>query len=91
MAAAIVTLKHPIQFGETLIETLEVKPTGRALRDFTLPMEGDKVDFQPFKLAVVGLKMSGHIAGAEKIADMMHPGDMRDLAIVVLGFFDGAA
>lgn len=87
MASIKFILKTPVKFGSEEISELEVKPTGRALRDFTLPMSEGKVDYQPHVLAVVGLKMSGKLIGADKIADEMTVEDLNGLAKIVMSFF----
>jgi hypothetical protein len=89
-APVIIKLTEPVEFGSTMIETLELKPTGRAMRGLTLPMEKGKLDYQPWPLAVVGLKMAGHVATAETIADRLSPADLTEVANTVLGFFAGS-
>src|SRR5690242_7316417 len=79
-----VKLKHPIQFGEDMVETLTIKPTARAFRDFGLPMQQDgTIIFQPYPLAGVGIRMAGR---PNALLDRMHPEDMWEVAQVALGF-----
>jgi hypothetical protein len=87
----IVRLSTPIKFGDEMIEELVLKPVSRAFKDFELPMEegaeGVKLVFQPYKCAIVGLKMSGHVVDATKLVDMLDPKDLVKLASAVFGFF----
>lgn len=90
--AAVVSLRVPIEFGKLgPITELVIKPSGRAYRDLTIPMTvnsdgSKKIDFQPYPLAVVGLKMAGHVAEAQILADRMDPKDMTEVALEVMGF-----
>jgi len=83
-----IKLRVPIQFGkDTLIDELVMKPNARAFKDFTIPMGQDgAISYQPYKLALVGLKMAGHIAAAPNLVDKMDPRDMNEVAQAVLGF-----
>lgn len=90
MAPVVVKLKEPVQFGSELIEQLELRPTGRAMRDFSLVNKDGAVIFNPYDCAVVGVKMSGRLVGAEKIVDMMAPVDLMEVFQVVMGFIGGS-
>lgn len=86
--AKTVTLKlqEPVQFGKDAepIAELVLKPTARAFRDFSLPMREDgTVIYQPYPLALVGMRMAGHPAA---VLDLMCPEDMAEVARVVMGF-----
>jgi hypothetical protein len=78
-----------VPFGkEQVIEELVLKPNSRAFKDYELPMREDgTVLFQPYALAVVGLKMAGHIAGAAQIVDRLCVADMMAVSHAVMGFF----
>lgn len=83
-----ITLKMPVQFGKELIEELELKPTGRAMRGLRVESTGNGgFVYEPFAYAVAGLKMAGHVASAEAIADRLHPADQQEIATAVLSFF----
>ena len=89
MATKVIKLRTPITFGSTVLEELELKTTGRALREFSLPMTPEgKIDYQPHALAVVGLKMAGQVAAAATIVDKMEDlQDLSEIAQTVMGFF----
>lgn len=80
------TLSQPIEFGkDNLISELDLKPTARAFKEFALPMKPDGgFLFQPYDLAVVGMKMAGHPAA---LADKLSVEDMNEIAQAVIGFF----
>lgn len=87
MAASVkVKLTEPVQFGkDELIEELELKPLSRHFREFSLPMTGDgKIDYQPYKLAQVGVQMAGK---PSMFVDKLSVIDMVAVAQEVLGFF----
>lgn len=89
MAAPVtVRLREPVQFGRDAepITELVLKPTARHFRDFTLPMKEDgTMLYQPYPLALIGMKMAGHPAA---VLDLMHPADMSEVARVVMGFIE---
>lgn len=83
-----VRLRKPIPHGSQPIEELTLKPTSRAFKDFSLPMTAElKIDYQPYALALVGLKMAGYVVDSSKLIDRMDPKDMVELSQAVLGFF----
>lgn len=83
-----ITLRKPIPYGKgQSIESLELKPNARAFRDFGLPMGADKsIVFQPYPLAVVGLKLAGHHVNAAQLVDKLDSKDMHEIAMAVFGF-----
>lgn len=83
-----IKLRQPIQFGQTMIEELTLKPNARAFKDFSLPADAKgKVDYQPYQLALVGLKLAGHMAAAPALVDKLDPKDMVELSQAVFSFF----
>lgn len=83
-SSVTVKLSVPVQWGKETIESLEIKPTARAFRDFSIPMtENGKIDYQPYQLAKVGLLCAGKV---ESIVDKLEVADMVKVAQVVLGF-----
>ncbi len=87
MSAPItIRLSTPVQFGKDAepIAELVLKPTARAFRDVTLPMNEDgTTHFRPYELALAGVKMAGYPA---PFLDMMDPADMMEVATTVMGF-----
>lgn len=87
-------LQVPVQFGQELIERLTLRPRGKHLRDYTLPMRQEPGEdlpvllFQPYALAEVGLKMA-EVAGVRTVLDKMDVADVWGLAQVVFGFING--
>lgn len=80
-------LRDPVQFGSELIEELVFKPSARAFKEFSLPMDQrGKIDYQPYALAQVGIKMAGHPAA---VVDKLSVRDMNEVAQAVLGFLVG--
>lgn len=90
----VVELRSPVQFGRDAepVTRLELRPTGRAMRELrvTMGVEGDRrvVEFEPYLLCLVGLKMAG-IAGDKAFADLMDPQDIWEVGQAVLGFTMG--
>lgn len=88
---AVVELQTPVQFGRDSepVTRLELKASGRALRELTVPMsvEGTSqiVMVKPYELTLVGLRMAG-IAGDRAFADLMDPRDIWEVAQQVMGF-----
>ncbi len=86
-----IKLRRPVQFGRDAepVTELELKATGRALRELVVPMgaEGDlsMMLVKPYDLALVGLKMAG-VAGDKAFADLMDPRDIWEVGQAVLGF-----
>jgi hypothetical protein len=78
-------LRKPIPFGkDTVISELRLMVSARAFKEFSLPMKEDgTIMFQPYALAVVGIKMAGQPAA---IADKLDVRDMMELATAVMGF-----
>jgi hypothetical protein len=80
-------LRHPVDFGKERITELEMKPTGRHMRDFKMKMGmGDEeltilVEF--YTLCQLGLTLAGK---PRVIADSMHPADIVGVGMLVLGF-----
>ena len=87
MAAEIkIALSTPVKLGENgeLIESLTLKPTARAFRDFALQMRDDgTVVFEPYKLAGIGVRLAGQVP---QILDLLDPADMMEVATAVMGF-----
>lgn len=84
----IIKLRQPVQFGRDAepVSELELKPNGRALRDLSIGMTAEgKVDFEPYKLTLVALRMAG-VAGDKAFADLMDPADIWEVGQAVLGF-----
>ena len=78
-------LRTPIKVGAELVTDLTLKSTARAWKDFSLPMSAEgKIDFQPYVLAQVGLKMAAQAPG---LVDHMDAADMFRLSQVVMSFF----
>jgi hypothetical protein len=91
-APITVKLREPISFGKETIEELAIKFNGRAMRDLKIPLtaEGGMI-FEPYPLTVVGMKMAGHIANAEALADRLTDGqDMTEIAQVIFSFLGGS-
>lgn len=89
-ASVTVKLSAPVQFGKDSdpVTELVLKPTPRAFKDFSLPMTADNgVLFQPYALALVGLKLAG-IAGGPAFLDKMSISDMNEVAREVMGFLN---
>lgn len=86
-----IQLRQPVKFGRDAepVTELVLQPNGRALRDLTLTIApGDvesKIDFRPYDLTLVGLRMAG-IAGDKAFADLMCPQDIWEVGQAVLGF-----
>lgn len=77
-------LVHPIDFGKERIETLELKPTGRAMRDFSLEITKDGgMRVELYRLCLVGLTMAGKPSA---IADKMDAEDVSGLGMRALAF-----
>lgn len=75
----------PIEWGKQSIGELTIRPYGKAVRDLTLPMTPEgKIDYRPYDLAKVALRMAGH---ADGVIDKMHPKDISACAQVALSFF----
>lgn len=86
-----IKLRKPIEFGKQTIESLTLVPNGRAARDMSVQISDDgSMRLEPWKFSVVGLKMAGHIASAEALADKLDPADMLEISQAVLGFFVGS-
>lgn len=85
-----IKLRKPIEFGKQTIDSLTLVPNGRAARDMAVTISNGSMVLEPWKHAVVGLKMAGHIASAEALADKLDPADMMDIAQATLGFFVGS-
>lgn len=91
---AVVKLRTPVQFGRDAepVTELELRATGRALRDLTVPMGADGalqvMLVKPYDLALVGLRMAG-VAGDKAFADQMDPRDIWEVSQEVLGFTVG--
>lgn len=89
-----VRLRRPVQFGKTLepVESITMEPTGGALRDLDMlvSQEGElaMMNADITELAKVGVRL-GKVPGDMAIVDLMHPGDVKELAEVVLGFIQG--
>ena len=84
----VIKLKTPVQFGKDAepVGELVLKPTAKHFRDFTLHMTSDgTVLYQPYPLALVGLRMAGHPSA---FLDLMDPVDMSEVARVVMGFIE---
>ncbi len=85
MSSVTLKLKSPIEFGKTTLEELVVVPTPRAYKGFSLSMTPEgKIDYQPYELATIGMRMAGQSSGA---VDKMSIADMNALAQLVLSFF----
>lgn len=88
---AVVELVTPVQFGRDAeaVTRLELKPSGRALRELVVPMSVDSgaqlVMVKPYELTLIGLRMAG-IAGDKAFADLMDPRDIWEVAQQVMGF-----
>ena len=88
---ATIKLRCPVKFGRDAepVTELELKATGRALRELVVPMgaEGDlrMMLVKPYDLCLVGLKMAG-VAGDKGFADLMDPRDIWEVSQAVLGF-----
>jgi hypothetical protein len=88
---ATIKLRRPVQFGRDAepVTELELKATGRALRDLVVPMgaEGDlrMMMVKPYDLCLVGLRMAG-VAGDKAFVDQMDPRDIWEVGQAVLGF-----
>lgn len=88
--SAEVKLREPIEFGKDesgkarLIETLVLKPSSRAFKEYSMPMKQDgTMLYQPYELARVGLQMAGFPAS---LVDKIYAADMLEVAQEVLGF-----
>lgn len=78
-------LKFPVTFGTETIESLALKPTGKAMQGFKVETSGSGgVVFEAYRFAELGLKLAGK---ARAIVDLMHPCDQFGLGMVALGFF----
>lgn len=78
------TLKHPVQFGSEVIESVTLRPTGRAMQGFKVETSGSGgVVFEQYRFAELGLKLAGR---QRAIVDLMHPCDQFGLGMVALGF-----
>lgn len=83
-----IKLRKPLEFGKQTIDTLTLVPNGRAARDLSVTVNANgSMVLEPWKHAVIGLKMAGHIAAAEALADKLDPADMMEIAQAVLSFF----
>jgi hypothetical protein len=83
----VVSLREPVKLGAVTVDSLTLKPSGRAFRNFSLPMTADGgILFQPYELAAVGVKMAGHPA---ILVDKLHPADLIEVAQAVMGFLGG--
>lgn len=83
-----IALRRPVQRGkDETITRLVLRPATKHFRTLTLPMKGEgenaTIDFQPYHLAKVGLRMAGQ---PDDVLDRMHPADMMEVATTVLGF-----
>lgn len=88
IAEIVIKLKTPVPWGkDEVVEQLVLKPTARAFRDVSLPLDQAKgtIDFRPYLFAVVGVRMSGR-PSAETFVDRMDPSDMMEVATAVLNF-----
>lgn len=87
-SSVTITLRKPIPYGkDQMIEELVLKPNARAFRDFGLPMGADKsIVFQPYPLAIVGLRLAGHHVNAAQLVDKLDSKDMHEIAMAVFGF-----
>lgn len=87
MAAPVtVRLREPVQFGKDAepITELVLKPTARHFRDLVIrTAEDGTVEYEPYRLALVGMKMAGQSAA---VLDLMDPRDMSEVAAMVMGF-----
>jgi hypothetical protein len=81
-----VQLTAPIDFGEGPVSELELKPMMRAFKDASIIVGPEGTKFDPYQLAIVGLKMAGHFVGATKFVDKLHPRDAVKLSEAVTGF-----
>lgn len=96
MAAPVIEieLRAPVQFGRESepVTKLELKPTGRAMRDLKVSMgsEGDRqvIVFEPYEFCRVGLRMAG-IAGDKAFVDLMDARDIWEVGQTVMGFIVG--
>jgi len=80
----IYKLAHPVDFGKEQITEIEMKPTGKAMRDFKMRIHSDEsIEIEPFRLAELGLTMAGK---PRVIAEMMHPEDVTALGIAAMAF-----
>jgi hypothetical protein len=77
-------LEYPVTFGSELIESVQLKPTGRVMRDFKLRIGADgSMEMDIFKLAELALKMAGKPSA---VLDKMDPLDITGLSMLVLAF-----
>lgn len=85
-----ITLKAPISMGERgePVAELNLKPTGRTLRGLKIETSASGgITYEPHALAVVGLRMAGHVAAAEAMVDRMESlEDVNEVAQAVLSF-----
>ena len=79
----IYTLLHPFDFGKERIESPELKPTGRAMRDFSLKIGDKTMEVELFRLCELGLTFAGK---PRAIADKMHAADVTGLGMLALAF-----
>lgn len=79
----IYTLLHPIDFGKEHIDSFELKPTGRAMRDFSVKIGDKAIELELFKLCELGLTLAGK---PRAIADKMHPADITGLGMLAMAF-----
>lgn len=82
----VYTLEHPIQFGEELIERIELKPNGRAMQGVKMTMLDNGIEFEPYKFAELGVKLGGL---ARAVVDKMHPADQSALGALAMLFING--
>ena len=79
-------LRTPVEWGkDQTIDELTLKPTARAFKEMTLAVDPNtgKVDYQPYALALVGIRMAGH---PPAVLDRMDHRDMLELSQLVFGF-----
>jgi hypothetical protein len=80
-----VKLREAVQLGSEKVEELVLKPTARFFKDLEVTAGADGLKYKPYDLAVIGVRLAGRPAAAA-LVDKMHPGDMQEVANVVLGF-----
>ena len=83
-ARNVVVLKEPITLGSEVIERLELKFSARSFKEFQIPLREDgTILFQPYPLAVAGVRMAGQPA---ILIDKLGPADFFALAQAVMSF-----
>jgi hypothetical protein len=83
----IYALKYPIDWPTGKIETIELKPNGKAMQGFSLATTGDGgVVLDHYKQAELGLRLGGL---PRAVVDQMHPADITGLGGLALLFING--